>query len=156
MSNDELNILRKIAWSYVKSFPGWEFDEVLSEACVAYLSCRDKYDESRGALSTFVWVVVRNHFYGILRKRECERRRTTLLDEACARQPDCESERLFEWIEFCASLSPQANFVISLLSSTEDDRKAKKEITTKLEEEYSWTKNDVRKAFHELKTVIVQ
>lgn len=56
---DHLNLLRKIAWSY-NSTTGIEYDELFSEACLAYCQNIKKYDHTKGAVSTFLYRSVSN------------------------------------------------------------------------------------------------
>ena len=61
-----INLVNKIVWGFVKKNPGLEFDDLFSEACVAVLDARDKYDPEKGKTSTFIWTVVSNRLKRVL------------------------------------------------------------------------------------------
>ncbi len=69
---ENLNLIRKIAWSYVRRYPGADFDDLFGEACLAYLEARGRYNPDKAKESTFIWHVVNNHlkdFIGGIRRR---------------------------------------------------------------------------------------
>ncbi len=51
---DNINLIRKIVWSYHKS-TGMDWDDLFQEAVLAYLEMADNYDSSRGEFSTYIW-----------------------------------------------------------------------------------------------------
>lgn len=57
--NDVINIIRKIVLSYTRS-TGENFDDLYSEACLAYLEAAASYDPKKGKKSTYLWKVVTN------------------------------------------------------------------------------------------------
>ena len=65
----ELNIVRKVVWSYALS-AGLDPDELCSEAYLAYLEAAPSYDPARGKKSTFIWNVVRNHINSLLKVKK--------------------------------------------------------------------------------------
>jgi len=72
MLND-LNLIYKIVWSYVKTNPGLEFDDLASEAIISYLENEQKlypaeYDSSKGGKSNYIWQVVNSCLKTILNK----------------------------------------------------------------------------------------
>ena len=71
MSDEQLNIVRKVVWSYARS-TGLDFDELCSEAYLAYLEAAPSYDPARGKKSTFIWRVVQNHINNLLKKNTKE------------------------------------------------------------------------------------
>lgn len=60
MIEKDLNLIRKIVWSYTKTMPGLEFDDLFSEACIVYIAAEKRYDPSRGKKSTFMWHAIKN------------------------------------------------------------------------------------------------
>ena len=56
----ELNLLRSIAWKFYHKY-GIEFEELFSEACLAYTRARPSYKAGKSQLSTFITTVVVNH-----------------------------------------------------------------------------------------------
>src|SRR5690606_24956843 len=65
----ELNIVRKVVWSYARS-TGLDFDELCSEAYLAYLEAAPSYDPERGKKSTFIWRAVQNHINNLLKMKK--------------------------------------------------------------------------------------
>lgn len=117
---ENLDLIRKIAWSYVRTCPGLEFDDLLSEACIAFLENGHRYDSSRGARSTFIWRVVSNHLNTIIKKESArinseipadeEGMKTLLSTETDTNYPDADQELLARerWAEIQDMLSIEA------------------------------------------------
>ena len=64
----ELNLIRKIAWTYSKTTQ-INFDDLFSEACIAYLKAQSKYNPDQGIKeSTFLWSAMKNHLNSIIPK----------------------------------------------------------------------------------------
>ena len=57
---EELNIIRKVVWSFINKYIGLEFDDLFTEAYLAYLEALPYYDSTRGEISTFINHVVSN------------------------------------------------------------------------------------------------
>jgi RNA polymerase sigma factor (sigma-70 family) len=51
---DNINLIRKVAWSFHKS-TGLEWDDLFQEAAIAYYEALESYDPSRGKISTYMW-----------------------------------------------------------------------------------------------------
>lgn len=68
MLENDLDLVRKIVWGHVKKNPGLEFDDLFSEACLAYLETEKHYDSRRGARSTFLWHTINNHLITFLKQ----------------------------------------------------------------------------------------
>jgi DNA-directed RNA polymerase specialized sigma24 family protein len=66
----DINLIRKLAWSFHKS-TGLDLDDLIQEATVAYFDRLKYYDESKGKLSTFMWIHIRNQLSTYV-KREKE------------------------------------------------------------------------------------
>ena len=54
---DNLGLIRKIAWSFHKS-TGLDWDDLFQEAALAYLECLQRYDPTRGKITTYMWQVI--------------------------------------------------------------------------------------------------
>ena len=50
----DINLIRKIAWSFHKS-TGLDWDDLFQEAALAYLEALQSYDKRKGKLSTHAW-----------------------------------------------------------------------------------------------------
>ena len=57
----EINLVRKIAWSFHRT-TGIEFDDLFSEACIAYLQAEEQFiANGKGKKTTFLYQAMRNH-----------------------------------------------------------------------------------------------
>jgi len=71
MDERELNLIRKLTWSFYKSSftLTLDFDELFSEACVAYLEGEKQFIENdKTKKSTFLWTVMKNHLTDYINK----------------------------------------------------------------------------------------
>lgn len=116
---NELNLIRKIVWSYVRGNPGLEYEEVFSEACLAYLEALPRYKADKGTKSTFTWHVVHSHLNNLL-KREGRYKKnempTYITPEAKIHSPSpehllCAKEH---WEELLESLSPEGKVLCEI------------------------------------------
>ena len=158
----ELNIVRKVVWSYARS-TGLDFDELCSEAYLAYLEAAPSYDPARGKKSTFIWNVVRNHINSLLKaKKEIpidKEAMETLLEE----REELDPERLIIakecWEELFNSLSPEAKMIYLLVSNgevylnTDKPREARGIIARELKAR-GWSENKIWATFRELKQTL--
>ena len=121
---DELNLIRKIAWSYTRG-TSLEFDDLFSEAYLAYLENTGRYDPKRGSRSTFIWNVVTSRLNNILKVA-----RKAPLPEACLdfveldqyeaqNVPGPEQAYLAKerWRELVMRMSPEARIICSILAN---------------------------------------
>ena len=63
----ELNLIRKLAWSFHRS-TGLDLDDLLQEASYGYCLALKSYDKSRGAFTTHLWYVINSHLKNYLRQ----------------------------------------------------------------------------------------
>lgn len=160
---EDLNIIRKVVWSYVRSNPGLEFEELFAEACLAYVEALPAYNPERGRKSTFIWVVVRNHLNSILGKtNKCKEFPVDWTDmeytiSTNQKRPEDIIVAREEWCELVASLSPEARAVCSLVTegdySTNKPRNSRGKIARELRQQ-GWPHSRVWKTFKELKGVL--
>jgi RNA polymerase sigma factor (sigma-70 family) len=64
-----INLIRKIAWSFSKS-TGLEFDDLFQEAAYAYYKALAGYSEDKGRISTYMWCRITNHLNDYLKEQE--------------------------------------------------------------------------------------
>jgi RNA polymerase sigma factor (sigma-70 family) len=69
MTKNNINLIRKIAWSFHHT-TGIEFDELFSEACLAYCESLKKYDNKRGKMTTYAYMYIQNHLKNYLKKNQ--------------------------------------------------------------------------------------
>ena len=72
-----INLIRKIAWSFHKT-TGEDWEDLFQEAALAYLEAMRSYDPSRGKISTYMWWCVTSRLKSYLRKE------STLTNHLCS------------------------------------------------------------------------
>lgn len=81
---ENINLIRKIAWSFHDSTRE-DWDDLFQEASLAYLEGLEKYNPSRGRISTFMWRHVSNHLMNYL--KEEQKHQACSLDEISVGSP---------------------------------------------------------------------
>lgn len=59
-------LLYKISWRFHQS-TGYDIEEFMAEANLAFVQCYNRYDPSKGAFTTFVYTHVRNHLLNVIK-----------------------------------------------------------------------------------------
>lgn len=158
----ELNIVRKVVWSYTRT-TGLDFDELCSEAYLAYLEAAPSYDPSRGKKTTFVWNVVRNHINNLLKTKKEVPVDKEAIDMLIEERDELDPEQAIlaeeSWRELFESLSPDAKMIFSLLNSnevyinTDKPREARGIIARELKAR-GWPEKKIWATFREIKQVL--
>ncbi len=157
-----LDMIRKIAWSYVKSYPGLEFDDMFSEACVAYLRAEKDFSPDKGKKSTFMWHVINNELTDIINKTTIKNNYEMCIDDFDFPYHQTPEQIILEeegFSEIMGSLSDGAKEICSLVLNEPDiflplnkPRECRGEIMRELRSrEWGWGK--IWSAFRELKEV---
>ena len=158
---NHLDLIRKIAWSYVRTHPGLEFDDLFSEACLACLEARDKFNPERGKESTFIWAIVKNALIDLCTSPTeiVDKRCTSCIDKMCT-SPEEQLIAEEEWGCILNTLSPKSKQICSLvLNSTSpylptDKPKTCRGIIIKELRKQGWAWPDIWKSFREIKYVL--
>lgn len=156
---NHLDLIRKIAWSYVRTHPELEFDDLFSEACLACLEARDKFNPERGKESTFIWAVVKNALIDLCTSPTeiVDKRCTSCIDKMCT-SPEEQLVAKEEWQSILSSLSPKSRQVCSLvLNSTSlpvDRPKTSRGIIIKELRKQGWIWPDIWRSFKEIKQAL--
>ena len=167
MSNEqmELNIVRKVVWSYIRStgLDFDDFDELCSEAYLAYLEAAPSYDPARGKKSTFIWTVVRNHINSLLKAKKEVPVDDEAIDMLVEEREELDPEQVVlaeeSWRELFESLSPDAKMIVLLLNSnevyinTDKPREARGIIARELKAR-GWSENKIWATFREIKQTL--
>jgi len=74
---NNINLIRKIAWSFHKT-TGEDWEDLFQEAALGYLEAMHSYDPSRGKISTYMWWCVTSRLKTYLRKE------STLTNHLCS------------------------------------------------------------------------
>ncbi len=164
MSNEqmELNIVRKVVWSYARS-TGLDFDELCSEAYLAYLEAAPSYDPARGKKSTFIWNVVRNHINSLLKAKKEIPVDKEAIDILIEERDELNPEQVVlaeeSWRELFESLSPDAKMICLLMNSgevylnTDKPREARGIIARELKAR-GWSESKIWATFREIKQTL--
>jgi len=167
MSNEqmELNIVRKVVWSYARSagLDFDDFDELCSEAYVAYLEAASSYNPEMGKKSTFIWTVVRNHINNLLKAKREVPVDDEAIDMIIEEREELDPEQVVlaeeSWRELFESLSPDAKMIFFLLNSnevyinTDKPREARGIIARELKAR-GWSENKIWATFREIKQTL--
>jgi RNA polymerase sigma factor (sigma-70 family) len=159
----ELNIVRKVVWSYARS-TGLDFDEMCSEAYLAYLEAAPSYDPARGKKSTFIWNVVRNHINNLLKAKKEIPIDKEAMETLLEGREELDPERLIIaeecWEELFNSLSPEAKMICLLVLNdgeiylnTDKPREARGIIARELKAR-GWGENKIWATFREIKQTL--
>lgn len=122
MIEQDLNLIRKIVWSYTKTIPGLEFDDLFSEACIIYLLAEKRYDPSRGKKSTFMWHSIKNKL-NILIGKETKKKTEMLYEHPESDYYDDPETQLLaneKWQLLMSALSPEAREICQLIIEEPD------------------------------------
>jgi hypothetical protein len=76
---DNLNLVRKIAWDFHLT-TGLDWEDLFSEASVAYVEAIKTHDPTRSCITTFIWWKVRSHLQNYLKLEKKYRDFTILYD----------------------------------------------------------------------------
>ncbi len=155
---NHLDLIRKIVRSYVSNYPGLEFEDLFSEACLACLEKKDKYDPSRGKETTFIWYSVHNHIRNLLGRAALHKELPITYTPV---DTELDPERMFiaeeEWSELFASLSEEAKVICSIIFEEKDiylpidtPKKCRTQITKALRER-DWSMNRIWAGYREIK-----
>ena len=110
---ENLNLIRKIAWSFHHS-SGVEFEDLFSEACVAYFEGLENYDPSKGKITTFMWTHITHHLRNYFNKMY--RKQPSLVPmEELLNEPTYSITNLFEM------LTPEAEEVAKIIIETSSE-----------------------------------
>jgi len=163
---ENLNLVRKVVWSFVKVHPGLEFDDLFSEACIACLEAQNVYKPERGKKSTFIWHVVSNHLRTILYKEAgkntAEEPKENLEGymDSVNNYPGPEEFIIAKenWEEIMSSLSPEGQTICEILLHSENlpinkPKKCRGEIIKVLRSQ-GWGWNKIWKSFNEVKQAL--
>jgi len=165
---EEINLIRKVVWSYIKSNIGFEFDDLFSEAYIAYLESSSRYAPELGKKSTFIWHVVSNHLNNLIKTTKGKREfpadlQTMEILFVDKKIPGPEQEILIKenWAELLASLSEDAQMIVLFLNQgdvyleTDKPRKSRGIIAKELRKK-GWSHAKIWAAFKEIKEALAK
>lgn len=160
ITEDEIKLIYKALWDFIKKHPGLQFEDFLSEAYIAYAESINQYDATKGKRSTYIYHVVHNQLTNLVSRKSKEiivsdQNMETLNIEG----PD--PEDLFlqqeQWNDLYADLSPDAKIIYNLIHDDLsvflpiDKPRQCRGIIAKTLQDKGWKPNMIWKAFNELK-----
>jgi len=159
MLEQNLNLVRKIVWSYVKSNEGLEFDDLFSEACLAVLENQHRYNPEKGKKTTFTYHIVTNHLNNLLKQKvENPVDNEVIEDLLTDNEPSPEQAIIAQerWEETHKSLSPEAQMIYEILADGDlylpiDKPKKCKGIIIEHLRQMGWSWSQIWNSFSELK-----
>ena len=77
---ENLNLIRKIAWSFHMTTK-MEFDDLFQEAALAYCEALKNYDPTKGQISTYMWHCIHSHLKNYLKLQEKQTGHLCFVDE---------------------------------------------------------------------------
>ncbi len=164
---EDINLIRKLAWSYTRTHPEMEFDELFSEACLACLEATPRYDPSKARKSTYYYHVARSHLNNLVKRESRRRFREASVDIAeyepiLANDEHGPEEMLAaeeRWEEMLAMLSPEARMICDIVVRNDvylptDRPKHCRGIIYRQLREKGWSWSNIWNTFQELKQVV--
>lgn len=175
---DNLNILRKIAWDFAKRYE-LDFDDLFQEACLACIQALPRYKPEKGAFSTFLWHTATNALKDLLNKNTNFDKRHIFTDDfsmCAATETAAASDEVIaaeNFSELWAALSPEAqeicrmlfepeslylhtesgNFRRQVVLPTDKPRRCRKILQHNLEVR-GWSKAKIQRAFREIRLAL--
>jgi RNA polymerase sigma factor (sigma-70 family) len=148
INEQHLPLLHSLAWKFHR-VSGIDIDELYGEACLAAVIKMQKYDPDKGAVSTFLYKVIWNHFMQYSHANHRPRIVNTEMIEH--RQPD-KSTMFSAWIN---EMNPQARKLCKLILNEPDkfldmDMSALKAYL--LSANWAWA--EIRMAFKDIKNFL--
>lgn len=128
---NHLNLLRKIAWSFYAT-TGIDWQELFSEAALAYCKALKSYNPNRGRITTHLWNCVKSELINFIKE---EKRYRSPLQPLNGTEPPVTPSYLFEYLPL-----PQT---------------AQKEFELKLKEKYGWSNFMIEQITADINTLII-
>lgn len=151
----QLNLIRKIAWSF-NGTTGNDFEELFSEASLAYAEALHSFDENSNVkFTTFAYVCIHNRLKDFTRTMSQIHAHFTDLDTV----KDFGYEVTPFW-EVLETLSPKAqDLVTNILDAptaflADSQRQARGNLRRRLSDE-GWSKRTIDNTFKEIKQVLI-
>ena len=172
---EDINLIRKMAWDFSQA-SNIEFDELFSEASLAYCEALKHWETGKGAkFSTFAWRCMRNRLLDFSDKDYRKSRRTYSLDDFFEENDDEEimpealifEERNDTWQEIQESWSKECQEIAALVLSDPEwfvgespNFKRKKAMTPKQKVRHQltsrgWKQNEINQGIKSMKEALL-
>lgn len=162
---ENLDLVRKVVWRHVKLNPGLEFDDLFSEACIAYLQGVVYYNPEKGKFSTFMWRVVDNALRDLISSERERKNREIFPHKSHYNYVSKEDPEVFltakeQWEEFLSGLSPESRMICDMVVSNPEPylpidlpKKCRGAIARALRDK-GWAWAPIWKSFREIKEAL--
>ena len=146
----DLNLIRKIAWSYTKT-TGMEFEELFSVAALGYTKALNSFDSSRSCFSTWVWINMSRELNDFLLKESKK--------DNIPNKESINPEQEVSFKESIQSLSQEAQQICKMIFNSPAEyvshapKLSRGKIKDELREE-GWSWSQIWKSFREIKSVL--
>ena len=162
---NDVNLVRKIAWAYAKT-TGIEFDDLFSEACIAYLEAEKNYDSKKSKKSTYMHHVICRRLNSLLKIRSRVEENEESIDlienplETIEDSPEYQLLVKEHKDELFAVLSPEALTICNILLEEPniylpiDKPKQCRGVIYQELRKRDWSWSTIWKTFNELKQVV--
>ena len=154
----ELNLIRKIAWSFHKT-TGIEYDELFSEACLAYVREKQNHDPVKSEFSTFIWNICRNHLITYCQEQYREKHARIPEDFEPGSKTTSTEETVF-FLDTIENLSQEAQTICQMIFESPTEylslnrpKFARGYLKDKLRK-MGWTWESIWDGFREIKNVL--
>jgi len=147
---ENINLIRKIVWSFHCSTPGEEWDDLFQEAALAYCKALKSYNSKRGKISGYMWSCITSHLKDYLRKQEKQ------TDHICSIE-DNPINIPINYNSFFESLSKEAQQIAEVVFNdpykylSVTPKLARKEIARQMMEEKHWSRQKIWIGIRDLK-----
>jgi len=117
---EDINLIRDIAWSYVKT-TGLDFDDLFQIGCITYLETENGYDSKKGKKSTYMYNVICRRLNSLLQVKNQENLHEIAIEniQDCAKSVDGLPEQYLlaqeHEKEILSVLSPEARALCNII-----------------------------------------
>ncbi len=164
MLENNVDLVRKIVWKYVRTNEGLEFDDLFSEACIACLEAAPSYNPVKGKQSTFIYHVINNHLKTTVGYEAHHAAKNITSDKIYMEEFGTSPEEYFiaqeNWEGILRNLSPKAREVCDMVFNepevyipTDKPKKSRGIIIKELKAR-GWAWSDIWNSFREIKLTL--
>ena len=149
---ENINLIRKIAWSFT-STTGIDFEDLFSEAVVSYYEALNDYNASKGKLSVWCWLRMKNNLINYIKQEMNE----TIID--IEENPPTYVQQPNLFFELLGEFDDKANHIIKKILDnphkylSNPPKLARGIIRDELRKE-GWKWVDIWDSFRSIKTVL--
>jgi RNA polymerase sigma factor (sigma-70 family) len=107
---ENLNLIRKIAWSFHQS-TGIDYNELFSEACLAYYEALPSFNQEKSSLSYYSWMVMTSQLKNFIKKEK--KQKCIYLEDRLPKNYVCYQQTPFS--DIFNSLTPSCQELVTFI-----------------------------------------